>query len=243
MIWEEDFTLATSCYLLLWNKNTTLFRHIAEHLTPMTIMSCHSRSKTYLWLLGDRYVFRQCPCRDEKKVSSFPQTGSTPIYGMWPNLRLAANQFIVQMILEWRVPICYRSWSSNTTGDRKNSNNKKNPECPSAANNQATGCNLTAFNGSNTDQGTQVRHRPEHIDRSLLTMWFHPPLSSLGHWVLLKMDDQMPCQIPWLIDFTQLKTTPPGSYVHTVKNPSWTSQPSLCIVWIVHQFAINEVKR
>lgn len=74
------------------------------------------------------------------------------------------NQFIVQMIFEYRVPICYLSWSSDGTQERKN---------PSAHQPPPTGCDLPSCNSSNTVRGTKLSHRQNNIGRDLLTSWQH----------------------------------------------------------------------
>lgn len=154
-----------------------LFRHIAEHLTPLTIMSSHSRSKPH-----SKSTSRPGPRRDGKTSPVSPQTGSTPI--RWHEAQFEAR----------RKPI-YRPNDPWVQGanllsllieprNRGEKKTKPSPSSSSISSHQQTGCNLTSLGGSNAVQGTRVCHRPELIDRSLETMWLQPRSSSLGRWAL-----------------------------------------------------------
>lgn len=141
-MWKTEIKLVWGCmWFKLWKTKLNLNRWTSVVFFCVFFSSTQTYSPT-LDTNDNHVMLQQVKIRQQvhfwtrslwalRKRLHFPQTGSTPVYGMWPNSRLAANQFIVQMILKWKVPISYRSWSSNTTGDRKKK--EERPECPSDA--------------------------------------------------------------------------------------------------------------
>lgn len=112
-----------------------------------------------------------------KNAYSFPQPGWTPIFGKWPNLRLAATNLLSKWSLSaW----CQFVIAPDRATEQRREKNQSAHQAP------PTGCNLTSCNSSNTVQ--------EHncvTDKTISTtiIWHHGNMgwSSKFQWQLLSL--------------------------------------------------------